>query len=104
MDTLTVVTNNHKWPVLDASELSDTEAAEFDYLDWSALREGTDSASFFRYKGMVYDLGEFMTTRMLPEFNALRAWHGYLSDSFFSGIVVRYSEDTDYLVVGRFYS
>jgi hypothetical protein len=29
-----IVTNYHRLPILDASELTDKEAKEFDYLDW----------------------------------------------------------------------
>ena len=35
-----IKTNNVPRPVLDASELSIAEQADFDYLDWSALRVG----------------------------------------------------------------
>jgi hypothetical protein len=101
-DTLTVRTNNQERLILDAYELTDKERLEFDYLDWEAIEKGEDSASFIRYRGTTYDLGEFMTTSTLSEFNPLRKWDGYLSDSFFSGIVVRYSKDMDHVTVGMF--
>jgi hypothetical protein len=43
--TLTVTTNNHHRPVVDAWELTPSERAQFDYLDWAAIEEGSDSAS-----------------------------------------------------------
>jgi hypothetical protein len=63
-------------------------------------------ASFFRYRGELYDLGEFMSTRGMPEFSPLVKWDGYSSDSYFSGTLVRYvDQDHDMrVVVGRFYS
>jgi hypothetical protein len=101
VDELTIRTNNVPRPILDASELTLAEQAEFDYLDWAALEAGNDSASFFRYKGHTYDLGEFQTTSRMPEFSPLRKWDGYLSDSFFSGIVVR-TDDDDQIIVGTY--
>lgn len=103
-DEIRIVTNHHPRPTLQAWDLTPAERAEFDYLDWEAIDNGEDSAEFFRYRGTLYDLGEFMTTSGLPEFNPLRKWHGYLSDSFFSGIVVRYLDpsDPDEIVVGLF--
>lgn len=63
---------------------------------------------FFRYKGRLYDIGEFSTTSVLPEFNPLYKWDAYHNDSFFSGILIRYPReswgdiDSDHIIVGRF--
>lgn len=104
-DKIRIKTNNVPRFILDASELTLAEQKDFDYLDWPALEAGTDSASFLRYKGQVYDLSEFNTTRGLPEFNPLTAWDGYLSDSFFSGIVIRYADsDCESVIVGTFFA
>jgi hypothetical protein len=103
MSELTIITNNVPRNLTDDYELSPEERKEFDYLNWDKIEAGEDSATFFRYKGQLYDLGEFETTRLMPEFSPIRKWHGYHSDSFFSGIVVRYANE-DQIVVGRFYS
>ena len=75
------------------------EREEFDYIDWPAIEDGTDSASFFRYSGVTYDLGDFQTIHrdwgMMRDSSApidhpFLAWDGYISDSFFSGILIRY--------------
>jgi hypothetical protein len=97
-----VITNNQPRLVIDAYQLTEQERAEFDYIDWHKVATGQESADFFRYKGTVYDLAEFQTTNGMPEFSPLRQWDGYMSDSFFSGIVVRYSADGDEVTVGRF--
>lgn len=94
------ITNNHPRPILDAWDLSPGERAEFDYLDWTAIDAGEESASFFRYRGEVYDLAEFMRVENVPTFSALAAWQGYRADSFFSAVVVRFTEDMESLVVG----
>jgi hypothetical protein len=97
-----VVTNGVPRPVIDGFELTAQERAEFDYLDWAAIDEGRDSASFFRYKGELHDLGEFSADygitkgAGLPEH--LSAWHGYRSDSFYSAMVVRFVDDESVVV------
>jgi hypothetical protein len=99
MSDLTIITNNVPRFTVDAYELTLEERKEFNYLNWEAIEAGEASATFFRYKGEVYDLGEFMS----PSWGRLRGWHGYRSDSFFSGIVVRFVDDES-IVVGRYYS
>ena len=96
--SITVRTNNVPRDVIDAWELTADERAEFDYLDWPAIERGEDSASFFRYKGELHDLGEFMVWDN-PASPTRGNWDGFRSDSFFSGLVVRYVDD-ERVVVG----
>lgn len=103
-DTITIITNHRERPVVEAYELNRDEREEFDYIDWPAVDRGEASASFVRYKGELHDLGEFTHTSDLHQAPELRTWHGYQSDSFFSGLVVRYSDDFEYVVVGRYMS
>lgn len=103
-DHPTVKTNNVPRDVIDAWELTPEEREDFDYLDWAAIEAGTGSASFFRYGGELYDLGEFtadtglLKGSGLPEY--LRDWHVYQSQHAFLAIVVRYVGD-DQVIVGR---
>lgn len=99
-----VKTNNVPRDILEGWETTPEEREELDYIDWPAVERGEASVSLFRFKDQVYDLGEFDTTSRLPEFNPLRRWDGYSSDSFFSGVVVRYTEDHERIVVGTFYA
>lgn len=98
MSDITVTTNNHRRPIIDGWQLTPAERAEFDYLDWKAIEEGTDSASFFRYRGTLYDLSDFRESAP----RGIDGWDAFQSDSFFSGIVIRYiqGDDEDEVVVG----
>lgn len=97
---MAVMTNGVPRPVIDAFELTPREREGFDYLDWAAIDEGRDSASFFRYRGELYDLGEF-TVATHP------AWDGVMPISYFTGIMVRYPKGDpnyplgEYVIVGR---
>lgn len=89
------ITNNVPRPLIDASELTERDREDFDYLDWPAIDEGSDSATFFRYRGQLYSLDQF--TRGGPG----AEWDGYASDSAFSAVAIRLVPgDTDRIIVG----
>lgn len=100
MNKITIRTNHHYRDLLHGYELDPKYRSEFDYLS----DDDYETHSFIRYWGIVYSLSEFMRTDCLPLDNPLTKWNGYLSDSFFSGIVVRFSDDMEQVQIGTFYS
>jgi hypothetical protein len=104
MSNLTIITNNVPRHIVDAYELDADERAEFDYIDWSGVDDGSASATFVRYRGELLDLGEF--TRWDNPASPTRGtrWDGMHSDSFFSGTLVRYCDDHESVVIGRYFS
>lgn len=102
--SLTIITNNVPRFIIEAYELTPKERTDFDYLDWPAIERGEDSASFIRYKGEIYDLGEFERWDN-PASPTRLGWDGIRTDSFFSGLVIRYADDSfESVVIGRYYS
>lgn len=100
-----IITNNVPRDVVDAWELPAEVRKDFDYLQWDKLESGEHSASFIKYRGEWYDLGDFMTTHSPGVNDVLGRWDGYISDSFFSGIVVRYADSQcETVVMGRYFS
>jgi len=97
--SLTIITNNVPRFTVDAYELTPAERRDFDYLDWDAIDRGESGATFFRYRGNLYDLSEILAAP-----GSLAPWEGYASDSYFSGIVVRFTNDSEEVIVGRYYS
>lgn len=96
-----IITNNKPRHIIYGFELSNKEKEQFDYLD------NIDECSFFRYKGEIYDMGEFMRIARGQAPHPLRPgwerWHGYSSDSYSSGVLVRYTSDYESVIVGRYY-
>lgn len=90
------VSNVETIPMVDAYELTEDERKEFDYLNWPAIDDGLDSASFFRYRGTVYDLGEFLVN------SAPEGWQAARADSYFSAIVIRVSDDGEEITAGLY--
>lgn len=75
--------NNHLVPITYGFELSEKEKKEFNYLE----EEELESASFFRYKGNVYNLGEFGRVEKNHPF--FKIFDGFTADTFFSGIAIK---------------
>ena len=102
MASLTVKTNNVPREYIYGSCFQGKERMEmlnqFDYL----TEEEFDSCSFVNYKGHWYDLGEFMRVGD-SELGKLK-WQGYSSDSYFSGVAIRYVEDDERIVIGTYLS
>ena len=87
---MTIKTNNQWRPTIGWCDLSAKEQAEFDY-------EGADEGSYFRYKGEVYAMSDFIRWDV-PN------WHGVHGTSYFSGICIRLSDCGEAVVVGTYYS
>lgn len=94
-----VTTNNIPRDVIYGYELTESERAEFDYLNWTGDDSEGAMRSFFRYKGELYDLGDCM--RVEPMNSLCAGWDGYFGETYFSAVVVRYVDDFERVVVGR---
>ena len=91
--TVNITTNNHARRVIDWFELSDKEREEFDWLE--APEESGEV--FVRYRQQVYAVSEFMRIG-----DAFPTWVGYRADSAFSGTLIRFANDPDYVVMGSY--
>lgn len=91
-----IITNNHKHDLLSWEDLTSKEK-----------KDCNEGDTYFRYKGNVYQLSDFMRTDGIK---GLEKWDGYTTDSAFSGTLVKYPledwGDIDYerIIVGWFYS
>lgn len=72
-------------------------ASQFDHLDIDDALDG-----FFKYRGYWYHTSDFMKVDGLAD--DLPGWHGYVSDSYFSGVVVKLSKDNEQYQVGTYFS
>lgn len=91
---ITIKTNGQYRPVLYWEDLTSKEQGEFD----SSTKE---ESSYIRYKKWVYALDDFMRTNCN---DVLSKWDGYHGESYFSGVLVKYSNCGDAVVVGTYYS
>ena len=109
MSDLTIRTNNHWREPVSFYEMPKVAREQFDYVDNDSDRYGP---RFFEYRGCWYDTGEFFRIHAMsssdphamraPEDSPFHAWTGYQSDSFFSGVLIRYSEDFESIQVATY--
>lgn len=99
MDKLKIRTNRQPRETVRWYELTAKERAEFDYLD---TEERQSDAEFVRYKGWTYDLAEFM--RVPPGADEMAKWDGYHGDSYFSGVLVKWVDDNERVIMATYFS
>ena len=94
--------NNKPRQFIYGYELTNKEKKEFDYIAPDEL----NSHAFVRYKGNVYDVSEFMRVdkyvAVIPQHDGGENWHGYTSDSFFSGVLVRFLDDGESVIIATY--
>lgn len=96
--TLTIKTNNKPRMLMSGLILGlyvgDKKAAairkQFDYLN----DEEFENEYFITYKGYTYAMCDFMRNNQSPD-SPMYGWDGYHSDSYFSGVLVKYVEDSE---------
>lgn len=92
-----IKTNRHWHEFLYRHEVPEKVLAyQFDWLD-----EEDGSDGFIKYRGRYYHVSEFMRTDSNPN---LAFWHGYISDSFFSGVLIRLSSDGEQYQIATYLS
>jgi len=108
-----ITTNNKPRELIYGFNLTEQEYQDFDYLG----EYGSDDmqmAQFLRYKGEVYYLGDFVRIEkpsephipfghcLIDELDPLIKWDGILTETFFSGIVIKWADDNyETVIVGR---
>ena len=94
-----IKTNGIPRPVIYGRELTEAERVDFGYLSSTNGEEGIEDAEFFRYNGAVFHVGEFLLASGID----IDGWDGYLPQTFFSGVLIRFAGDEqDQVVVGRY--
>lgn len=105
MSRLQITTNNRERELVAFHDLPAKVAArDYDYV----TGEDRHSPRFVKYRGEWYDTGDMLSTRELQHCDGTadlaRTWHAYQSDTYFSGIVVRYCNPyDDCVIIGRYY-
>ena len=72
---------------------------QFDYLTDTEFED----ESFITYKGYTYAMSDFMRIEFSAKESELYGWHGYSSDSYFSGVLIKLCDDGD-VIMGRYCS
>lgn len=102
-ETIEIITNNVPRQITNAFELTSRQWKQLGADKEEREKSIEDGESFVIYKNYPVRLGDFMTLDKNSPFSSF--WHGYSSDSFFSGILIHICEDDqDFVIVGRYFS
>lgn len=88
-----IITNHQPRHLIYGFELTEKQKGYFDYLDAEEL----DNSQFFKYKGSIYSLDQFMRYDC-------DGWHGCHSETYFSAILIKLSDCGEAVTVARCYS
>ena len=109
---MNIITNNKPRELIYGYQLTQKEYQDFDYLGEYGSKE-MQFSQFIRYKGEVYYLGDFVwiekpgqrtnSFTVTDWDNTLQGWDGILTETFFSGIVIKWVGGWagDSVIVGR---
>jgi hypothetical protein len=71
--------------------------SDFDYLEEHDCSDG-----FFKYRNAWYHISDFM--RAPVDMFDGEQWDGYLSDSFFSGVLIKLANDNESVICATYLS
>lgn len=94
MENITIRTNGRARELVSLSDLPAKIAADFDYI-------GDDeqfSPRFVQYRKAWYDIGDM--TRALECF---KGWDCYAGGTYFSGVLVRFVDDGERVIMANYY-
>jgi hypothetical protein len=100
---LTIKTNNHWRDFVCRYDVPEKVlACQFDWTNKGYEEHGDYSDGFIHYKGCWYHIDDFM--RVEDTTGAIGQWHGYASDSFFSGVLIKLSPDGEQYQIATYIS
>ena len=74
--------------------------------DWMS-EDNFDNTHFFKYRGDTYSTQDFLTTKKSfwnPDPPGWQdGWDGYLNDTFFSAVLVKYIDDDERVIVAEYF-
>ena len=96
---MTTIRTNRQWRNFQYRDQVPQKVLESQFSHLNGEDEAYDS--YFKYRGTWYHLSDFLGASGISE---LKAWDGYASDSYFSGVVVKVSRDGEKYRVGTYIS
>lgn len=96
-----IITNHHERFLKYVNEVPRQVINDYDHLDEDEAFDG-----WIQYRDRWYHLSDFMGINHLntPTPTEFDGWHAYLNDSFFSGVVIKFSDDCESYSIGLFLS
>lgn len=106
-----ITTNNQKRELISFFDLPEKVRSDFDYV----ANDDQNSCRFVKFKGSYYDTFDTQTittannqptgwSMVVNHSDPLAKWNSIISETFFSGVLFRFVDNFDCVIVGRYYS
>ena len=96
-----IKTNNQPRDLLSFWDFTKAEQQQirqdFDWLEDLEFNWG-----YFKYRGQIEHISSFSSTHNCP--TAFEGWDGYMSNSYFSGLLIKLTPDCDQVICARYSS
>ena len=99
-----IITNHHNHDLFHFHDFSDQEQQQLrnDY-DWMESDLETNYG-FFRYKNSIYHLQDFTSLHGDNYCEQFKGYDGVLSDSYFSGVLIKLNPDNESIKIANYFS
>ena len=102
--SLTIKTNNQEHELFHFLDFNESEQQQLK-IDYDWMEDDIETNfGFFRYQGEIYHLQDFTSLHGNNSSEEFKGWDGIASDSYFSGVIIKLTEENDAVVVGRYFS
>lgn len=99
---LKIITNNHWRDFAYRSDVPEKVLrSQFDWTDKDHEEDGSYSDGFICYRSTWYHLADFGRVAH-GDGSPFNGWNGYHGDSFFSGVVIKLSDDGEQYQIGTY--
>ena len=104
-----ITTNNQPRDLVSFHDLPENVQSDFDYIEADAHHD----LRLFKYRGAWHDVNEYVQiiarrdtyngwAMQVDADSPLLKWDGIQSDTYFSGTVIKYGDDCETVILGRY--
>ena len=98
-----ITTNNQPRDLLYLCDFTEAEQQQIRQdFDWMTTEDLECNFGFFKYRGQIEHISSFSSTHNCP--SAFEGWDGFLSNSYFSGWLIKLTPDCDQVICARYSS
>jgi hypothetical protein len=73
-------------------------------MEFSYVNEEDYVDFFFKYKRWYYDISQFTSLNKKTDPFPFKGWDMIQSETFFSGILIKFTHDNNSVIIGRYFS
>ena len=98
-----IKTNNQPRDLLYLCDFTEAEQQQIrQEFDWMTTEDLECNFGFFKYRGQIEHISTFSSTHNCP--TAFEGWDGFMSYTYFSGLLIKLTPDCDQVICAQYSS